>query len=68
MYIANGADNNIAIVDRVSGEVISKFGRPGLMSGDFTDPHSIAVNSKGDIIVGEVPHGGKIQMWRFVSN
>ena len=33
----------------------------------FTDPHSIAVNSKGDIIVGEVPYGGKIQMWRAVA-
>jgi len=67
MYVANGADDNIAIVDRVSGQVLSKFGRPGLMNGGMTDPHSIAVNSKGDIIVGEVPYGGNIQMWRLVK-
>lgn len=68
MYVANGADDVIHILDRASGQVLSKFGRPGNQSGDFIDPHSIAVNSKGDIIVGEVPYGGKIQMWRFVMN
>jgi DNA-binding beta-propeller fold protein YncE len=67
MYVANGSDNVIHILDRITGEALSKFGRSGNQSGDFTDPHSIAVNSKGDIIVGEVPYGGKIQMWRAVS-
>jgi hypothetical protein len=68
MYVANGADNNIAIIDRLTGEVLSKFGRPGNQAGDMIDPHSIAVNSKGDIIIGEVPYGGKMQMWRLVAN
>ena len=68
MYVANGADNNIVILDRLTGEVLSKFGRSGNQAGDLTDPHSIAVNSKGDIIIGEVPSGGKIQMWRRVRN
>jgi DNA-binding beta-propeller fold protein YncE len=68
MYVANGSDNVIHILDRTTGEVLSKFGRPGNQSGDLTDPHSIAVNSKGDIIIGEVPYGGKIQMWRVVKN
>jgi len=67
LYVANGSDNVIHILDRTTGEVLAKFGRPGNQSGDFTDPHSIAVNSKGDIIVGEVPYGGKIQMWRAVK-
>jgi DNA-binding beta-propeller fold protein YncE len=68
MYVANGSDNVIHILDRTTGEVLSKLGRPGNQSGDLTDPHSIAVNSKGDIIIGEVPYGGKIQMWRAVRN
>ncbi|HEV2984704.1 MAG TPA: hypothetical protein VGX46_09955 [Vicinamibacterales bacterium] len=67
MYVANGADNVIHIVDRATGQVLTKFGRPGLQSGDFTDPHSIAVSSKGDLIIGEVPYGGKLQMWRLVK-
>lgn len=68
MYVANGSDNVIHILDRATGEGLSKFGRPGNQSGDLTDPHSIAVNSKGDIIIGEVPYGGKLQMWRAVKN
>lgn len=67
MYVANGSDNVIHILDRATGEVLSRFGRPGNQAGDLTDPHSIAVNSKGDIIVGEVPYGGKIHMWRAVK-
>jgi hypothetical protein len=67
MYVANGSDNVIHILDRATGEVLSKFGRPGNQPGDLTDPHSMAVNSKGDIIIGEVPYGGKLQMWRAVS-
>jgi DNA-binding beta-propeller fold protein YncE len=67
MYVANGADDVIHIVDRATGRVLTKFGRPGLQSGDFTDPHNIAVNSKGDLIIGEVPYGGKLQMWRLVK-
>jgi len=67
MYVANGSDNVIHILDRATGKVLAKFGRPGNQPGDLTDPHSIAVNSKGDIIVGEVPYGGKLQMWRAVK-
>jgi Lactonase, 7-bladed beta-propeller len=66
MYVANGSDNVIHVLDRATGEVLAKFGRPGNQSGDLTDPHSMAVNSKGDIIIGEVPYGGKLQMWRAV--
>ena len=66
MYVANGADNVIHIVDRVSGEVLGQFGRSGNQAGDLTDPHALAVNSKGDIIIGEVPYGGKLHMFRAV--
>jgi DNA-binding beta-propeller fold protein YncE len=68
MYVANGADNVVHIVERATGKVVSKFGRPGNQAGDLTDPHSIAVNSKGDIIIGEVPYGGKLHLFRLVRN
>lgn len=66
MYVANGADNTIHIVDRASGQVLGNFGRSGNQAGDLTDPHALAVNSKGDIIIGEVPYGGKLHMFRVV--
>jgi len=44
MYVANGSDNVIHILDRATGKLLSKFGRPGNQPGDLTDPHSIAVN------------------------
>jgi hypothetical protein len=68
MYVANGSDNVVHILDRASGKVLGKFGRPGNQPGDLTDPHSIAVTSKGDIVIGEVPYGGKLQMWRVVRD
>jgi hypothetical protein len=66
-YTTNGSDNVIHILDHATGQVLAKFGRPGNQSGDLTDPDVIAVNSKGDIIIGEVPYGGKLQMWRLVK-
>jgi NHL repeat len=63
---ADCGDDEIRILDRATGQAISSFGRPGNQAGEFLDPHTLAVDSKGNIIVGEVPFGGKLQMWRLV--
>src|SRR5580765_3247912 len=36
MYMANGSDNVVHIVDRSTGKVLGKFGRPGNQPGDLT--------------------------------
>jgi DNA-binding beta-propeller fold protein YncE len=46
----------ISIVDH-NGNILARLGgkKPGLGPGEFIGPHGIAVDSQGDIYVGEVP-------------
>jgi DNA-binding beta-propeller fold protein YncE len=46
----------ISIVDH-TGKILARLGglQPGLGPGEFIGPHGIAVDSRGDIYVGEVP-------------
>jgi DNA-binding beta-propeller fold protein YncE len=65
MYVGACGDGQIWILDRTSGKALSTFGRPGDQPGGFGTTHTLAVDSKGNIIVGD-NFGRKIQMWRLV--
>ena len=52
-YVADGSNDRVAILDRQTLEVIGTIGRPGRGAGQFFHAHSIATDSKGNIIVGE---------------
>jgi hypothetical protein len=67
LYVGNCADAEMRILDRATGQALSRFGRPGLQAGEFADPHSLAVDSKGNIIVGESPFGRRVQMFRLAG-
>ncbi len=47
MYVADGGDEQVRILDRASGETLSSFGRPGHQIGEFTHAHTLAMDSKG---------------------
>jgi DNA-binding beta-propeller fold protein YncE len=51
MYVADGGDEQVKILDRASGEMLSSFGRPGHQLGEFTHAHTLAVDSKGNVYV-----------------
>jgi hypothetical protein len=54
-------------MDRETGKELSSFGRPGNQVGEFSSTHTLAVNSKGDIVVTDNLAGRRIQMWRLVK-
>jgi len=71
MYVADGGDEEIRVMERVTGRTLSKFGRPGHQIGQFENLHSLSVDSKGDIITGEagvVGGGRRVQMFRIAGN
>jgi len=68
MYVMNGRNEQIHILDHVSGEILSSFGRPGHQLGCFTHGHSLAVDSKGSIYVAETNEGRRIQKFKIVDN
>jgi DNA-binding beta-propeller fold protein YncE len=66
MYVGDCGNEEIRIMDRETGKELSSFGRPGNQVGEFSSTHTLAVNSKGDIIVTDNLAGRRIQMWRLV--
>jgi DNA-binding beta-propeller fold protein YncE len=60
MYVGDCTDNEIRILDRSTGQVLSSFGRP-----EFYTPHAIAVDSKGNMFIAEVE--GKVHKFELVN-
>ena len=54
-------NNKVWILDRELGEVVGGFGNSGQMAGEFIFPHTIDVDSKGNIYVAETINGRRIQ-------
>ena len=67
MYVADGVDEAIWTLDRATGQTISGFGRMGHYAGEF-NLHSITMNSKGDLFVGETANGRRIQKFKATSS
>lgn len=67
LYVMNGRNEQVHILDHASGEILSSFGRPGHQLGSFTHGHSLAVDSKGNIYVAETNYGRRIHRFRPVD-
>ena len=61
LFVADAANNVIWSVDRVSGETLGHFSRPGRLAGELNFPNAISIDSKGNIYTGEVSNGKRIQ-------
>jgi hypothetical protein len=67
LYVGTGVFGEVRILDRATGQSISSFGRPGHQSGDISSAHSLAVDSKGNIIVAETNIGRRVQKFKPVK-
>ena len=61
LFMADGANNQVVVLERASGEPLSAFGRGGRMAGQFKWVHNIAVDSKGNLYTAEVGTGRRAQ-------
>lgn len=64
VYVADGSNERVAIMDRPTLEVIGHVGRPGRMAGEFFHIHSLATDPAGNIITGE-SQGYRIQRFLY---
>ena len=65
IFLANGANEKIRIIDRESLEVVTSFGDGGRQPGEFYAVHSIATDSKGNIFTTETYHGQRVQKFVY---
>lgn len=67
LYVMNGRNEQVHILDHASGEILSSFGRPGHQLGDFTHGHSLAVDTHGNLYVAETNWGRRVHRFNLVS-
>lgn len=65
LYVADGGNFNIHILDRESLEVLAEFGEGGRQPGLFFAPHSIVTDSNGNLYTTETYEGKRIQKFLF---
>jgi hypothetical protein len=64
LYVADGSNERIAILDRRTLEEIGQIGRPGRKAGEFFHLHSLGVDPKGNIVTGE-SQGYRVQKFIY---
>jgi len=61
LYVADGHDKKVWILDRASLEVLGSLGEGGRYPGQFYGVGSVAVDSKGNVYTGETYEGKRVQ-------
>lgn len=61
LYVMNGRNEEVHILDHESGKILTSFGRPGHQLGNFIHGHTLAVDSRGNIYVAETDWGRRVQ-------
>ncbi|MEW6334009.1 MAG: hypothetical protein AB1558_07045 [Thermodesulfobacteriota bacterium] len=64
LYVMNGRNEEVHVLDHASGAILTSFGRPGHQLGQFTHGHTLAVDSRGHIYVAETNEGRRIQRFK----
>jgi sugar lactone lactonase YvrE len=67
IFIVDGRNEQFHVIDHASGEIVYTYGRPGHQAGAFTHGHTIAIDSKDNIYIGETHTGRRVQKFRPVA-
>ncbi len=67
VYMVDGTNNELRIVDRETATVLARLGRPGRSAGQFHVVHDIAIDSAGNLYTTEVNTGQRAQRFRRVD-
>jgi DNA-binding beta-propeller fold protein YncE len=65
IYVADGENDKVHILDRQSLEVLTSFGQGGRQPGEFYGVHSIATDSRGNIYTTETYRGQRVQRFLY---
>ena len=67
IFMVDGTNNELRIVERASNRTLARVGRPGRLAGQFHVVHDIAIDSQGNVYTTEVNTGQRVQKFRRVD-
>ena len=67
LFINDGTNQFIYVLDRQTLEIVSTFGGHGHWAGQFYGAHNLAVNSKGDLFITETYEGKRVQKFSYTG-
>ena len=67
LFVPDGTNNVVWIVDRSSLEVVDYFGRLGKNAGQFYRLHNLAIDSRGNLYTTEVNVGQRLQKFDSIG-
>jgi len=65
IFLADGKNEKVYIMDRNSLEILSSFGDGGRQPGQFFAVHSISIDSKGNLYTTETYQGRRLQKFVY---
>jgi hypothetical protein len=68
MYVADGTNQKIWIMQRDSLEIVGSLGQLGHSAGEFRNLHALTVDSKGNVYTAEVSEGKRVQKFTLKAN
>jgi hypothetical protein len=68
IYMVDGVNNEMRVVDRRTNAVVGRVGRPGRFAGQFHVVHNVAVDSQGNVYTTEVNTGQRVQKFRRLDS
>jgi len=66
LFMVDGVNNEMRIVDRATTAILGRVGRPGRFAGQFHVVHNVAVDAQGNVYTTEVNTGQRVQKFRRV--
>jgi hypothetical protein len=67
LYVADGMNNQVHVLDRATLAVVESFGDGGRVPGEFAFLHSIATDSKGNLYTTETYEGKRVQKFNYLG-
>jgi hypothetical protein len=65
LYLVDGTNHKVWILRRDDLEVVGEFGQGGRQAGQFIRPHSLSIDSRGNLYVGEASTGRRVQRFNL---
>jgi DNA-binding beta-propeller fold protein YncE len=67
MYVGDGPNHKVWILRRSDLQVLGSFGRSGRGGGQFLVVHALAVDSRGNLYVGETINNNRVQKFSYTG-